>query len=96
MRAGSSRSTRPGVTVATPARPSAAFLPPGETEPGKAVEDAVRLYEQGWSVRQVAAEFDTGYGVMRRVLGRHTTLRNRGGPRLRAGNKSGRSRLVRE
>ena len=54
-----------------------------EAEPDEAerqrAEDAVRLYAQGWSIRQVAAEFDTGYGVMRRVLGRHTTLRNRGG-----------------
>jgi Helix-turn-helix domain len=43
------------------------------------VTDAVRLYEQGWSIRQVAARFDTGYGVMRRILRNHTTLRNRGG-----------------
>lgn len=38
--------------------------------------DAVRLYEQGWSIRQVATRFGTGYGAMRRILLRHTTLRN--------------------
>jgi transposase len=37
--------------------------------------DAVRLYYQGWSIRRVAAEFGTSYGVMRRVLGKHVTLR---------------------
>src|SRR3569833_2265790 len=42
-------------------------------------EDAVRLYEQGWSIRQVAEKFDCGYGVMRRVLRRRVTLRSRGG-----------------
>lgn len=39
--------------------------------------DATRLYEQGWSIRQVAERFDCGYGVMRRILRRHTTLRTR-------------------
>jgi excisionase family DNA binding protein len=39
--------------------------------------DAVRLYEQGWSIRQVAARFDCGYGMMRRILLRHITLRGR-------------------
>lgn len=43
--------------------------------------DAVRLYEQGWTIRQVAARFEYGYGTMRRVLKNHTTLRARGGPR---------------
>jgi len=42
-------------------------------------QDAVRLYEQGWSIRQVAVRFDCGYGVMRRILQRRTTLRSRGG-----------------
>jgi excisionase family DNA binding protein len=42
-------------------------------------EDAARLYDQGWNIRQVAAKFDCGYGRMRRVLQRHTTLRSRGG-----------------
>jgi excisionase family DNA binding protein len=41
--------------------------------------DAARLYDQGWTIRQVAAKFDTSYGVMRRILGKHTTLRDRGG-----------------
>lgn len=43
------------------------------------VQDAVRLYEQGWTVRQVAEKFDCSHGAMSRVLGRHITLRNRGG-----------------
>jgi transposase len=43
--------------------------------------DAVRLYEQGWSIRQVAEKFDVGYGGMRRLLLARTTLRSRGGKR---------------
>lgn len=43
------------------------------------VADAVRLYDQGWSVRQVAEKFDCSYGAVRRILMKHTTLRNRGG-----------------
>lgn len=42
-------------------------------------EDAARLYDQGCSIRQVAEKFDCGYGRMRRVLDRNTTLRSRGG-----------------
>jgi len=42
-------------------------------------QDAARLYEQGWSIRQVAEKFDIGYGVMRHILMRRTTLRKRGG-----------------
>ncbi|WP_425550939.1 helix-turn-helix domain-containing protein [Actinoallomurus oryzae] len=41
-------------------------------------EDAVRLYEQGWSIRQVAERFECGYGAMRRILARHGVLRSRG------------------
>jgi len=41
--------------------------------------DAVRLYDQGWSIRQVADQFGTSYGAMRRILARHVTLRSRGG-----------------
>jgi excisionase family DNA binding protein len=41
-------------------------------------QDAVRLYEQGWSIRQVAEKFDLDYGVMRRILMKGTTLRDRG------------------
>ncbi|WP_432705525.1 helix-turn-helix domain-containing protein [Actinoallomurus iriomotensis] len=40
-------------------------------------EDAVRLYEQGWSIRQVAERFECGYGAMRRILARHGVLRSR-------------------
>jgi excisionase family DNA binding protein len=43
------------------------------------VTDAVRLYDHGWTIRQVAARFECGYGVMRRLLQNHTTLRARGG-----------------
>lgn len=38
-------------------------------------DDAVRLYDQGWSIRQVAGKFDMNYSSMRRLLKRHTTLR---------------------
>jgi excisionase family DNA binding protein len=44
-----------------------------------AAEDAVRLYDQGWSIRQVAARFDTDYGTMRRLLRKRTTLRTTNG-----------------
>ncbi|GLY86008.1 helix-turn-helix domain-containing protein [Actinoallomurus iriomotensis] len=46
-----------------------------------AEEDAARLYDQGWTIRQVAEKFDCSYGAMRRILQRHTTLRNRNGTR---------------
>jgi excisionase family DNA binding protein len=39
--------------------------------------DAVRLYRQGWSIRQVARRFECDYGVMRRILVRHSALRGR-------------------
>jgi excisionase family DNA binding protein len=51
-----------------------------ETTPSDAqqvAEDAARLYDQGWSIRQVASKFDYSYGAMRRILRKHTTLRNR-------------------
>ncbi len=44
-------------------------------------KDAVRLYEQGWSIRQVADRFGYNYGAMRRLLKRHTRLRTRTGLR---------------
>jgi AraC-like DNA-binding protein len=40
-------------------------------------EDAVRLYKEGWSIRQVAQRFECSYGTMRRILARHTALRER-------------------
>lgn len=43
------------------------------------VEDAVRLYAQGWSIRQVAQRFDVSYGLMRDLLKQNTTLKPRGG-----------------
>ena len=39
-------------------------------------EDAVRLYDQGWSIRRVADKFDVNYGTMRRILLKHTLLRS--------------------
>lgn len=42
-------------------------------------EDAARLYDEGWSIRQVANRFECGYGAMRRILARRTALRDRGG-----------------
>lgn len=41
--------------------------------------DAVRMYEQGWNIAQVADRFGVSYGVMRRLLMKHTTIRTRGG-----------------
>jgi excisionase family DNA binding protein len=38
-------------------------------------EDVVRLYQQGWSIRQVAARFAIGYGAARRILLHHGALR---------------------
>lgn len=42
-------------------------------------KDAARLYEQGWSIRQVAERFGCGYGAMRRILKAQVRLRDRGG-----------------
>jgi hypothetical protein len=42
-------------------------------------EDAARLYDEGWSIRQVASRFECSYGAMRRILARRTALRDRGG-----------------
>jgi excisionase family DNA binding protein len=60
-----------------------AFRPGPAADPvrNEMEEDAVRLYEQGWSIRRVAERFGCGYGVMRRILARHTTLRSRSGAR---------------
>jgi transposase-like protein len=44
-------------------------------------DDAARLYEEGWAVRQVARRFGYSDVVMRRILLRRTTLRRR--PRRR-------------
>jgi DNA-binding NarL/FixJ family response regulator len=43
------------------------------------VDDAVLLYKEGRSIRQIAAKLDSGYGTVRRHLRRHLPLRNRGG-----------------
>jgi excisionase family DNA binding protein len=47
--------------------------------PADREQDAVRLYEMGWSIRRVAQEFGMSYGAMRRLLIRHVRLRNRHG-----------------
>ncbi len=55
----------------------------GETRPQvdparvRLEKDAVRLYEQGWPIRRVAAQFNCTYGQMRRILLKHTVLRPR-------------------
>lgn len=51
----------------------------GESNPEyeQMMQDAVRLYEQGWSIRRVAEEFGFGYGKMRRALLARTSLRPR-------------------
>jgi excisionase family DNA binding protein len=41
------------------------------------IADAVRLHDQGWSIRQVAEKFGCSYGAMRRILKQRTTLRDR-------------------
>jgi hypothetical protein len=53
-------------------RANAAAPAPEEEE-----ADAVRLYEQGWPIRRVAAEFGFSYGKTRRILLRYTVLRRR-------------------
>jgi hypothetical protein len=40
-------------------------------------DDAARLYQEGWAVRQVARRFGYSDVVMRRVLRRRTALRRR-------------------
>jgi len=52
-------------------------------------QDAARLYEQGWSIRQVAERFGCGYGVMRRLLAAQVRLRDRGGYRPGRGEGGG-------
>jgi excisionase family DNA binding protein len=49
----------------------------------EAVEDVVRLYAQGWSIRQVADRFECSYGAIRRILLRRKILRRRGRQELR-------------
>ncbi|GLY78504.1 hypothetical protein Airi01_067710 [Actinoallomurus iriomotensis] len=50
---------------------------PKEADQEQLEVDAVRLYDQGWSIRQVADKFDYSYGTMRRILLKRTTLRRR-------------------
>ncbi|WP_141952492.1 hypothetical protein [Actinoallomurus bryophytorum] len=44
-------------------------------------DDATRLYQEGWAIRQVARRFGYSDVVMRGILRRRTTLRRR--PRRR-------------
>ncbi|GLY78871.1 helix-turn-helix domain-containing protein [Actinoallomurus iriomotensis] len=53
--------------------------PECDTERQRMVEDAVRLYGQGWSIRQVADRFECSYGAMRRILMGRVRVRNRSG-----------------
>src|SRR5262245_43021378 len=56
-----------------------------EDDPALLVEaaDAVRLYDQGWSINQVAKQFNTSYGAMRRLLKRNgVTFRGNGTNRM--------------
>lgn len=50
---------------------------PSDEAARQLAEDAARLYEQGWSIRQVAEKFGYSYGAMRRILRKNVTLRNR-------------------
>ena len=43
-----------------------------------ASEAAARLYDEGWSISQVAAKFDLTYRTARRRILKHTTLRSNG------------------
>jgi transposase len=56
-----------------------ALLEERAADPGRTAmeNDAVRLYRQGWSIRQVAQRFGCDYGVMRRILLRHSALREK-------------------
>jgi excisionase family DNA binding protein len=51
-----------------------------DTTPDRQIaDDAVRLYDQGWSIRQVAEKFDLDYSTMRRLLKRNgARLRSQG------------------
>jgi excisionase family DNA binding protein len=51
--------------------------PAAQEPPEQRVADAVRLYDQGWSIRRVGEEFGYDYSAMRRLLLRHTRLRRR-------------------
>lgn len=42
--------------------------PTNERETHVCPDDVVRLYDRGWSIRQVAEKFDCGYGYIRRLL----------------------------
>ena len=53
-----------------------------ETDEDRQVaEDAVRLYDQGWSIRQVAEKFGLEYSTMRRILKRNGVRFRRQGRR---------------
>ena len=39
------------------------------------IADAIRLYEQMWSIERIARLFDFDYDTMRRLIARHATRR---------------------
>lgn len=51
-------------------------LAPDPSRPPAWIDEAVRLYQQGATVTQVAARIRIPYRHMRRVLLQHTTLRS--------------------
>jgi excisionase family DNA binding protein len=54
--------------------------PGDETDTSINNDDVVRLYDQGWSIREVAEKFGRDYSVIRRLLlERGVRLRARGG-----------------
>jgi transposase len=72
---GHGRYTRSGIRALLAENPE----DPEDAVERRIAEDAARLYDQGWSIRQVADRFDCGYGVMRRILRKQVKLRTRGG-----------------
>lgn len=58
-----------------------AMLAGDETHDPEWLDDAVRLYREGWSIRRIAEKFDVGYGFIRRRLQKQVRFRDRGGSR---------------
>lgn len=60
-----------------------------EPEQERLEEDVARLYDQGWTIRQVADKFGLSYRVTHRILQARTTLRSRGGSPWGTSNSRG-------
>lgn len=56
-----------------------AMLSGDETHDPEWLDDAIRLYREGWSIRRIAEKFDVGYGFIRRRLQKQVRFRNRSG-----------------